>query len=189
MRKPGTAVPGAELDSRSPARDGTASCDDDWLTDGDPSSGLLLLVQKSPQPRISTAANWKLLPTAQHDDILIFTIGLNFRVPLQVHDVRPVDAKKALRIKSTLQAGNSLLLQMFLSLGAQGDIIILRFRIVELRHRNDVDAGAILYHQTFQKLRRRPRTGSQLCRSGQLATQSLLRALQRGFKPLSRKRL
>ena len=100
-----------------------------------------------------------------------------------------MNAKKPPRIQRRLQAGNSLLLQMFLSLSAQRDIIILRFGIVELRRRNDVDAGTILYHQPFQKLRGRPRSGSQFCRSGQLATQPLFRALQGGFKPLSRKRL
>src|SRR5882672_12935223 len=64
---------------------------------------LLLLIQKSSQPRISTATHRKLLSGRQHDDILILTIGLDFRDLLQIHDVRTMNPKKALRIKRSLQ--------------------------------------------------------------------------------------
>ena len=55
---------------------------------------LLLLIQERPQPRISAAADRKLLSACQHDDILIFAVRLDLRDSLQVHDVRPVNAQK-----------------------------------------------------------------------------------------------
>ena len=56
------------------------------------------LIEKGPQPRISGAAHRQLRSIRQHHDVIVLTVRLDLCDLLQIHDVRPVNAKKLIRI-------------------------------------------------------------------------------------------
>ena len=64
---------------------------------------------------------------------------------------------KAIRIQGRLQAGNGLLFQIVLALAVERHVVVLRLRVVQAIHRNDVDARPVLHHDSLPILLRRAR--------------------------------
>ncbi len=80
------------------------------------SLGIALLIQERAQTRVPRAAHRVLRPIRQDGEMALLAVGLYFYNTLQVHDIGPMDAHEAGGIEARLQAGDGLLLQMFLTL-------------------------------------------------------------------------
>jgi hypothetical protein len=61
-----------------------------------------------------------------------------------------VDADEDRGIEEGFQFADGLLLQVALAFAVQGDVIVLRFHVVEFGDGDDVDADAILHHDTLR---------------------------------------
>src|SRR6202034_2802075 len=145
-------------------------------------------VEKRAKARVAGAADGQLHTAREYRDMRIFSEGLDFDDALEVHDVGAVDAEKARRIERRFEAGNRLLLQVFFAAPDERDIIVLRLGVVEFRHGDDEDAGAVTHRNAVEILRRWPSAGGKLQggdRHGRrFAGEALLGALKRGMESL-----
>src|SRR5215470_4253148 len=120
-----------------------------------------LALENLAQSGVSGAADGKLGACSENHDVCIFAVGLDLSEAIQIHDVRAVNAQESLRVERFFQVGESLLLEVFLSLNRERHVIVLSFGEVEFSDGNDVHARSILYHNALEILRRRPRGGGQ----------------------------
>ena len=79
-----------------------------------------LLAEKRPQARIPGAADRQPGSVSQRDYMAVLGIRLEPGHSLQIHDARAVNAQEVFRIETGFQAGDGLLLQIFLALAGQG---------------------------------------------------------------------
>jgi len=99
--------------------------------------------------------------------VSVLCVRLDFDDALQVNDVGAMDAEKTRGIERGFKAGDSLLLQVLFAFGCKGDVIVLRFHVVEFCDRNDENAGAIAKADALRQpgLREASRCGA-ICRRG-----------------------
>ena len=102
-----------------------------------------LAIEKFAEAGVTGAADGELRSVVEHGDVAIFAVGLDAGDAFEVDDVGAMDAEEARRVEGGFEAGDGLLLQVLFAVGAEGDVVVLRFGVIELGDRNDENSGAV----------------------------------------------
>ena len=100
-------------------------------------------VEKFAKAGVSGAADGELCSVVEHRDVAIFAVGLDAGDSFEVDDIGAVDAKESRRVEGGFEAGDGLLFEVLFAFGAEGDVVVLGFRVIELGDGNDENPGAI----------------------------------------------
>src|SRR5271156_7150158 len=107
--------------------------------------GCWLAVEESAEAGIAGAADGELRAVGEDGDMSILRVGFDFDDAFEVHDEGTMDPEKTRRVERGFKARDSLLFQMLLAFGCEGDVIVLCFHVIEFRDWNDEHARAIAH--------------------------------------------
>src|SRR5215471_15927995 len=115
------------------------------------------------KPGITRPAHDQAYAVPQDCRVAVFSVELELRKTIDIQNIRSMNSDELGGVEAGFDLGESLLLQEPFSLGMKAHVIILRFDIVDLRHRNDIHVRAIAYGNTLEMCARRTRQRAQLC--------------------------
>ena len=127
-------------------------------------------VEKFTEAGVTCAADGELCSVVEHGDVAIFPVRLDASDAFEVDDVGAVDAKESRRVEGGFEAGDGLLFQVLFVFGAEGDVVVLGFGVVEFRDRNDENLGAVADGNAIEILSWRASGGGEVGRGGRWAT-------------------
>jgi hypothetical protein len=121
-----------------------------------------LAIEKFAEAGVTGAADGELCSVVEHGDVAIFTVRLDAGDALEVDDVRAVDAKKSRRVEGGFEAGDGLLFEVLLAFGADGNVVVLGFGVIEFGDGDYEDAGAIADWDPIEMLSWRTSCGGEV---------------------------
>ena len=98
----------------------------------------------------------------KHRHVAIFAVRLDAGDSFEVDDVGAVNAKESRRIEGGFEAGDGLLLQVLFVFGAEGDVVVLGFGVIELGDGDDEDVRAVAHRDAIEILGRRTGGGGEV---------------------------
>lgn len=123
------------------------------------SVGDSLFIEEFAEAGVSGAADWELRAAVEHGYMAVFAVRLDAGDAFEIDDVRAMNAEEAGRVEGGFEAGNCLLLEVLFTFGAERDVIVLRFSVVELGDCDDEDASPVANRDAIEILRRWTRGG------------------------------